>query len=344
MKLLSFTRLGKTGFGAVVKDGIVDLTGKLDPEINSIKELISLNMENEAEEFIAGKTKDLSFSDFTFLPVIPNPEKIMCIGLNYLEHKKETGRPDVDNPTIFTRFADSQVAHLQPLIKPDNSDRFDYEAEMAIVIGKGGRFISEEDALNHIAGYTCYNDGSVRNYQRHTSQFTPGKTFPGTGGFGPYLVTPSEVGDYKKLPIELRLNGNVMQKATLADLIFPIPRLISYISEFTALSSGDVIVTGTPGGVGDKRNPPVYMVPGDIVEVDIGLLGVLKNGVSITSLSLNSDAERCAGRGPGAVRGRGAVRRDGGATLPSPSSHVVAGRVQCALRPRACACRVRRAG
>ena len=276
MKLLSFTRLGKSGFGAVVNEGIVDLTGKLDPEINTVKDLITFNMENDAEEYIVGKTEDLSLSDIAFLPVIPNPEKIMCIGLNYLEHKKETGRPDVDNPTIFTRFADSQVAHLQPLIKPDKSDRFDYEAEMAIIIGKGGRFISEEDALNHIAGYSCYNDGSVRDYQRHTSQFTPGKNFPGTGGFGPYLVTPSEVGDYRELPIELRLNGNVMQKATLSDLIFPIPKLISYISEFTALSSGDVIVTGTPGGVGDRRNPPLYMVPGDIVEVDIGLLGVLK--------------------------------------------------------------------
>ena len=279
MKLLSFIRLGKPSFGAVVKDGVIDLTGKLDPDINTLKDLISLNLEDQAEEYIAGKTKDLSFSDITFLPVIPNPEKIMCVGLNYLEHKKETGRPDVDNPTIFTRFADSQVAHLQPLIKPDNSDRFDYEAEMAIIIGKGGRFISEEDALSHIAGYSCYNDGSVRNYQRHTSQYTPGKTFPGTGGFGPYMVTPSEVGDYRELPIELRLNGNVMQKAKLSDLIFPIPRLISYISEFTALSAGDVIVTGTPGGVGDKRNPPVYMVPGDVVEVDIGLLGVLKNPV-----------------------------------------------------------------
>lgn len=279
MKLLSFIRLGKPSFGAVVKDGVIDLTSKLDPDVNTLKDLISLNLENEAEEYIAGKTKDLSFSDITFMPVIPNPEKIMCVGLNYLEHKKETGRPDVDNPTIFTRFADSQVAHLQPLIKPDNSDRFDYEAEMAIIIGKGGRFISEEDALKHIAGYSCYNDGSVRNYQRHTSQYTPGKTFPGTGGFGPYMVTPSEVGDYRELPIELRLNGNVMQKAKLSDLIFPIPRLISYISEFTALSAGDVIVTGTPGGVGDKRNPPVYMVPGDIVEVDIGLLGVLKNPV-----------------------------------------------------------------
>lgn len=279
MKLLSFIRLGRPCFGAVVKDGVIDLTGKLDPDINTLKDLISLNLEDQAEEYIAGKTKDLSFSDITFLPVIPNPEKIMCVGLNYLEHKKETGRPDVDNPTIFTRFADSQVAHLQPLIKPDNSDRFDYEAEMAIIIGKGGRFISEEDALNHIAGYSCYNDGSIRNYQRHTSQYTPGKTFPGTGGFGPYMVTPSEVGDYRELPIELRLNGNVMQKAKLSDLIFPIPRLISYISEFTALSSGDVIVTGTPGGVGDKRNPPVYMVPGDVVEVDIGLLGILKNPV-----------------------------------------------------------------
>ena len=279
MKLVSFSRLGKARFGAVVKDGVIDLTGKLDPDVNTIKELISLHMEDQAEEFIAGKNKDLSFSDIIFLPVIPDPEKIMCVGLNYVEHKKETGRPDVDNPTIFTRFADSQVAHMQPMIKPDNSDRFDYEAEMSIIIGKGGRFISEDEALNHIAGYACYNDGSIRNYQRHTSQYTPGKTFPGTGGFGPYMVTPGEVGDYRKLPIELRLNGNIMQKATLADLIFPIPRLISYISEFTALSSGDVIVTGTPGGVGDKRNPPVYMVPGDIVEVDIGMLGVLRNPI-----------------------------------------------------------------
>ena len=279
MKLVSFSRLGKARFGAVVKDGVIDLTGKLDPDVNTIKELISLHMEDQAEEFIAGKNKDLSFSDIIFLPVIPDPEKIMCVGLNYVEHKKETGRPDVDNPTIFTRFADSQVAHMQPMIKPDNSDRFDYEAEMAIIIGKGGRFISEDEAVSHIAGYACYNDGSIRNYQRHTSQYTPGKTFPGTGGFGPYMVTPSEVGDYRKLPIELRLNGNIMQKATLADLIFPIPRLISYISEFTALSSGDVIVTGTPGGVGDKRKPPVYMVPGDIVEVDIGMLGVLRNPI-----------------------------------------------------------------
>ena len=222
---------------------------------------------------------DLAMSDVSFLPVIPDPGKILCIGLNYLKHKQETGRPDVDNPTVFTRYADSQVAHLAPLIKPAVSDRFDYEGEMAVIIGKGGRNISEERALSHVAGYACYNDGSVRDWQRHTMQFTPGKNFPGTGGFGPMLVTADEVGDYTKLPIQTRLNGEVMQDASLADLIFPLGRLIAYCSTFTPLSPGDVILTGTPGGVGDKRKPPVYMRDGDRVEVEIGMLGTLVNPV-----------------------------------------------------------------
>jgi len=232
-----------------------------------------------AMEYVEGRAAELSSADVIFLPPIADPAKILCVGLNYAKHQAETGRPDVDHPTIFTRFADSQVGHLQPMIKPDQSIRFDYEAELAVVIGQGGRFISEDDALSHVAGYACYNDGSIRDWQRHTSQFTPGKNFPGTGAFGPYLVTPDEVGDYRKLPIESRLNGEVMQKATLADLIFPIPRLLSYISEFTPLSSGDVIVTGTPGGVGDRREPPVYMRPGDVIEVDIGIVGTLVNPV-----------------------------------------------------------------
>jgi 2-keto-4-pentenoate hydratase/2-oxohepta-3-ene-1,7-dioic acid hydratase in catechol pathway len=230
-------------------------------------------------EYVEGRAPELSSADVIFLPPIADPAKILCVGLNYAKHQAETGRPDVDHPTIFTRFADSQVGHLQPMIKPDQSIRFDYEAELAVVIGQGGRFITEDDALSHVAGYACYNDGSIRDWQRHTSQFTPGKNFPGTGAFGPYLVTPDEVGDYRKLPIESRLNGEVMQKATLADLIFPIPRLLSYISEFTPLSSGDVIVTGTPGGVGDRREPPVYMRPGDVIEVDIGIVGTLVNPV-----------------------------------------------------------------
>ena len=280
MKLVTFARMGKISFGAIKAGGVVDLTGRIDHNINSVKDILRLNLIEKAKEYIKNKDAEISISEITFLPVIPDPEKIFCIGLNYQEHKKETGRPDVKNPTIFTRFANTQTGHLQPLVKPNFSDRFDYEGELAITIGKGGRFIKEKNALEHIAGYSCYNDGSIRDFQRHTSQYTPGKNFPATGPFGPYLVTPDEVGDYKKLPIETRLNGKIMQKAKLSNLIFPIPKLINYISTFTTLTTGDVIVTGTPGGVGDRREPPVYMKPGDVVEVDIGKVGVLMNFIT----------------------------------------------------------------
>ena len=280
MKLVTFARMGKISFGALKAGGVVDLTGRIDHNANSVKDILKLNLVEKAKEYIKDKDGEISISEVTFLPVIPDPEKIFCIGLNYQEHKKETGRPDVKNPTIFTRFANTQTGHLQPLVKPNFSDRFDYEGELAITIGKGGRYIKEKNALEHIAGYSCYNDGSVRDFQRHTSQFTPGKNFPATGPFGPYLVTPDEVGDYKKLPIETRLNGKIMQKAKLSDLIFPIPKLINYISTFTTLTTGDVIVTGTPGGVGDRREPPVYMKPGDVVEVDIGKVGILMNFIT----------------------------------------------------------------
>ncbi len=279
MKLISFVRLGRPGFGAVVGNGIIDLTEKFGPEINSIKRIIELELLPQIDGYVDGRAPDFGLSDITLLPTIPDPSKILCVGLNYAKHQAETGRPDVEHPTIFTRYADSQVGHMQALVKPNGSERFDYEGELAIVIGKGGRYISEETALSHIAGYSCYNEGSVRDWQRHTSQFTPGKTFPGSGGFGPYLVTADEIDDYTELPIETRLNGEVMQQATLADLIFPIDRVISYISGFTPLSAGDVIVTGTPGGVGDKREPPVYMQPGDTVEIDIGPVGTLVNSV-----------------------------------------------------------------
>jgi len=279
MKLISFTRLGEVGFGALVDDGVVDLTNQLDYGVDNIKEAIESDLLYLAADYLEGRSPNFAMSDVTLLPVIPNPAKIICIGLNYENHRKETKRPDVEHPTIFVRYPDSQVAHGQALIKPKSTDRFDYEGEMAVIIGDGGRNISEETALDHVAGYACYNDGSVRNWQRHTSQFTPGKTFPGTGAFGPYMVTPDEVGDYTKLPIQTRLNGEVMQDAKLSDLIFPVPRLINYVSQFTPLAAGDVIVSGTPGGVGDKREPPVYMVPGDLVEVEIGVLGTLANPV-----------------------------------------------------------------
>ena len=279
MKFVSYTRCGRSGFGLVVEGGIVELAGRLDAGVTTLRQAIAADILAQAEPYAQGRGAELGWSDLSLLPVIPDPAKILCIGLNYQKHKEETGRPDVDNPTIFTRFADTQVGHGQALVKPNVTERFDYEGEMAVIIGRAGRVISEADALKHVAGYACYNEGSVRNWQRHTSQFTPGKNFPGTGAFGPYLVTPQEVGDYRALPIQTRLNGRVMQEATLADLIFPVEHLIAYVSRFTPLSPGDVIVSGTPGGVGDKRDPPVYMVPGDTVEVEIGALGILRNPV-----------------------------------------------------------------
>ena len=279
MKFVSYTRCGRSGFGLVVEGGIVELAGRLDAGVTTLRQAIAADILAQAEPYAQGRGAELGWSDLSLLPVIPDPAKILCIGLNYQKHKEETGRPDVDNPTIFTRFADTQVGHGQALVKPNVTERFDYEGEMAVIIGRAGRAISEADALKHVAGYACYNEGSVRNWQRHTSQFTPGKNFPGTGAFGPNLVTPQEVGDYRALPIQTRLNGLVMQEATLADLIFPVEHLIAYVSRFTPLSPGDVIVSGTPGGVGDKRDPPVYMVPGDTVEVEIGALGILRNPV-----------------------------------------------------------------
>ena len=280
MKLITYVRMGQVAIGVIKDDGIIELSKRLVPNLNTIKELLEHNLLYKVKEIYDKNGPDFSLAEISYLPVIPNPEKIFCVGLNYQEHKKETGRPDVENPTIFTRFSNTQTGHLQPLLKPKFSERFDYEGELAITIGKGGRNISEKNALEHVAGYSCYNDGSVRDWQRHTSQFTPGKNFPATGPFGPFLVTKDDIGDYTKLPIETRLNGKVMQKAKLSDLIFPIPKLINYISTFTPLAVGDVIVTGTPGGVGDRRDPPVYMKPGDVVEVDIGKVGILTNFIS----------------------------------------------------------------
>jgi 2-keto-4-pentenoate hydratase/2-oxohepta-3-ene-1,7-dioic acid hydratase in catechol pathway len=210
-------------------------------------------------------------------PVLPDPDKILCVGLNYENHRKETGREEVSHPTIFTRFANSQVGHGRPMIRPKASTHFDFEGELALVIGKPGRHIAKADALGHIAGYACYNDGSIRDWQRHTIQFTPGKNFEGTGAFGPWLVTPDEVGPFDGLRLVTRLNGIAVQEALLTDMIFDIPTIIAYCSTFTRLEIGDVIVTGTPGGVGAKRNPPLWMKAGDRVEVEIDRVGLLQN-------------------------------------------------------------------
>lgn len=279
MRLVSFVRRGRTGFGAFDGQGIVDLTARLAPQVDSIRAAITLDLIVAARRFAEDREPDFYLSDVALLPVIPDPAKILCVGLNYETHRAETRRPDAKYPTMFTRYADSQVAHGQPIVKPRVSDALDYEGELAVIIGRGGRYIDEATAMRHVAGYACYNDATVRDWQRHTHQFTPGKTFPSTGGFGPSLLTADEVDDYTALPIETRLNGAIVQKATLADLIFPIPRLIAYCSTFTPLQPGDVIITGTPGGVGDRRDPPLYLKPGDVVEVEIGHVGRLANPV-----------------------------------------------------------------
>jgi 2-keto-4-pentenoate hydratase/2-oxohepta-3-ene-1,7-dioic acid hydratase in catechol pathway len=220
-----------------------------------------------------------ALAEVDFLPVLPDPAKILCVGLNYENHRRETGRSQVAHPTIFTRFADSQIGHGALITRPQESMQLDYEGELAIVIGTGGRRIPATSAIKHVAGYSCYNDASVRDWQAHTIQFTPGKNFPGTGAFGPWLVTPDEFGLPGPQRLQTRLNGRVMQDALLAQMIFPIEVIVEYCSAFTPLSPGDVIVTGTPGGVGAKRTPQVFMQPGDHIEVEIEGIGVLSNNV-----------------------------------------------------------------
>lgn len=277
MKLASFRLQNKDTYGAVVDGGVIDLGKKLKyPDLRSLIEAGALA---EAATAAKGAKADAKLTDITFLPLLPNPGKIICVGLNYKTHREETGRSETENPALFVRFADSQTAHLQPLLKPKASDKLDYEGELAVIIGKAGRHVPADKALDIIAGYSCYNDGSVRDWQNHTIQWTAGKNFPKTGSFGPWMVTKDEIPDPTKLTLTTRLNGNVMQHTTTDLLIWPIDVLIKYISTFTELRPGDVISTGTPGGVGFKRNPPVFMKAGDTVEIEISSIGILENPI-----------------------------------------------------------------
>jgi 2-keto-4-pentenoate hydratase/2-oxohepta-3-ene-1,7-dioic acid hydratase in catechol pathway len=213
------------------------------------------------------------------LPVVPNPGKILCIGLNYATHVAETGREQKEYPAVFTRWADTLVAAGDPVIRPQESVRFDYEGELAVIIGKGGRRIRKENALAHIAGYSIFNDVSVRDWQRHNIQFTPGKNFPATGAFGPEMVTADAITDLAGHRVQTLVNGEMVQDQPVSDMIWDIATLIEYCSTFTELAPGDVIATGTPGGVGDKRTPPLYLKAGDRVDVRIGSIGSLSNPI-----------------------------------------------------------------
>ena len=279
MKLISFLHHSKPSYGVVLGDDVLDLTPILGAQAPDLKAFIAGNLLGAAAQAVKANKPSLKLADLRLLPVIPNPGKIFCVGLNYTEHVKETGRDLTEMPAIFSRYAASQVAHGQPMLRPPESVRFDYEGEIAIVIGKGGRRISEADSWSHIAGYSCYNDGSVRDWQNHTTQWIPGKNFKGSGAFGPWLVTSDEIKPGQKMALTTRLNGQQLQHATTDMMIHSIPRQINYISTFIDLEPGDVIVTGTPGGVGNKRTPPLYMKHGDVVEIEVDAVGILRNPV-----------------------------------------------------------------
>ncbi len=280
MRFVSFCLNGAISYGICVDQRIHVLPPRLGPGLGDLRSLLARGGIELARRAIAGAEADCTVAEVRFLPVIPHPAKILCIGLNYEDHRLETSRPKMSYPTVFTRFADTQVGHGEDLVKPALSNRMDYEGELAVVIGMAGRHIPAAAAFAHVAGYACYNDASIRDYQGHTSQFTPGKNFPATGAFGPYLVTADEVETIGAQRIQTRLNGRIMQDAYLRDMIFSVDRLIAYLSSFTPLAPGDVIVTGTPGGVGMKRVPPVYMHDGDEIIVEIDGVGLLRNRVA----------------------------------------------------------------
>jgi 2-keto-4-pentenoate hydratase/2-oxohepta-3-ene-1,7-dioic acid hydratase in catechol pathway len=262
MKLISYQHNGTDSYGVVIgdrADRVVDLRTVFGERAVDLKALIAGGLLIEAAAAVGKAASTLSLSDVRLLPVIPNPGKIVCVGLNYGDHVRETGREITEKPTLFLRVAESQVAHGADIVLPHESSRLDYEGEIAVVIGKGGRRIAEADAWEHIAGYACYNDGSLRDWQTATPQWTAGKNFWRTGGFGPWMVTRDEIADGQVMTLVTRLNGQEMQRTTTDKLIHSIPRQIAHISAFTPLSPGDVIVTGTPGGVGAKRTPPVWM-------------------------------------------------------------------------------------
>lgn len=281
MRFVSFEYQGKRCYGLWTSEN----TWLLAPpafaaQYPDLKSVIAAGLLDTLEATARDEGLVVKASEARLLPVIPNPGKVFCVGLNYVTHIKEMQRAESKHPVIFTRFADSLGAHGAPLLKPAATICFDFEGELAVIIGKGGRRIRQADAWEYVAGYACFNDATARDWQRHSHQWTPGKNFPGTGPLGPFMAARKAIGEIGQLQLETRLNGQVMQRAKVADLHFTVPMILEYLSSFTPLSPGDVVATGTPGGVGDKRQPPLYMQTGDVLEVEITGLGTLRNTVA----------------------------------------------------------------
>jgi 2-keto-4-pentenoate hydratase/2-oxohepta-3-ene-1,7-dioic acid hydratase in catechol pathway len=286
MRIFTFEKAGKATLGLLKNEqeyidlelagyahanDMVDLLSQADWEVK-LAEILK-NAPAHAVASIAGLKYDI---------LIANPSKIICVGLNYADHAKEGGHATPDHPSFFIRVNSSQVAHQQPMLVPkQSSERFDYEAELAVIIGKTARHLTAENALDCVAGYSCYNDGSVRDFQRKGTQWTLGKNFDKTGSFGPWLVTKDELpagGD--GLKIQARLNGQVLQDGNTADFLFSVSQVLVILSEVMTLEPGDVIITGTPAGVGYARKPPIFMKEGDVCEIEIEKIGILSNPIA----------------------------------------------------------------
>ncbi|WP_321875778.1 fumarylacetoacetate hydrolase family protein [Burkholderia cenocepacia] len=281
MKLVSYRRAGKAAFGAIKEEGIVDLASRM-PALADLASLLADDAAlEEARRLVAtAVAADFPLADVELEPVIPRPNKIICVGINYVAHAAEAGRTVGKYPVIFHRYAETLLPHGAPLIRPTISDNFDFEAELAVVIGRGGSHIAPEDAMSHVAGYTCFNDASIRDWQFHTHQYGMGKNFRGTGALGPWLVTADEIPNYRELSVHGLLNGEQMQIGKLSELAFDIPALIAYVSQALDWQPGDILATGTPSGIGFKRQPPVFLKPGDTFDVVIPGVGTLSNPVA----------------------------------------------------------------
>jgi 2-keto-4-pentenoate hydratase/2-oxohepta-3-ene-1,7-dioic acid hydratase in catechol pathway len=287
VKIVSF-RIGNAArFGVLKGTGVIDISARLGAKYPDLRSFIATaDWRSVAEELLASDSADHEFEQLELLSVVPNATKILCVALNYHDHVAEAnralpgGREVPKYPNTFVRFADSLVGHRQLLVRPRVSSHFDYEAELVVVIGKPTpRHVSKETALECVFGYTAMNEGSIRDYQFHSRQLTPGKNFWASGSTGPCIVTADEIGDPQHLDIEFRLNGTVLQHANTSDMIFGVADLIHYFTQWTPLNPGDMIASGTMGGVGFTRNPPIFMKPGDRAEITISGIGTLANGI-----------------------------------------------------------------
>ena len=280
MRLVSYAHQGRSGFGAVVGDTVLELS---TPAFPTLRDALAgegvAGIKKRAEAFGPSGGSRIPLSAIRYLQPITAPDKILCVGLNYHLHAKEAGMAIPKTPSIFVRFPGAQVGHLEPTVRPKASEAFDYEAELAVIIGKPARHVTLDTAMQYVAGYSCFAENSLRDWQKHAAQATPGKNFQASGAFGPWLITADEVPDPKKIDVIGRLNGREMQRDSAANMIFTVEEMIVYISTFIELLPGDVIVTGTPAGVGFTKKPPLYLKPGDVFEVECTGVGTLSNPV-----------------------------------------------------------------